>query len=341
VESDKNYLNVVVIGSGTMGTALAHVIASAGHSCTLLTDDVEVAKAVNTLHRHPVFFEGLTIHDKVKGSTASDACIPDAELLVMAVPSHNMREVARQIRHLTKTHQSVLSVTKGFEPVTHKLMSQVLREELETLHIGTLSGPNITLDLVRNLPTMLLVSSSSQQMLDHGRLAFSSSIVNVAVSKDIQTFEYISALKNCVAIEVGIVTGLELGDNFRALVLAKGMAEISRLLKRMGLHTEAFYGLAGLSDIFLTCSSHFAKNYAIGLQLGSGASLTQLLEALKEQGEVAEGLESVKAGHSLAQKFDCEAPLLEAAHRFIYRNASGEFGKDHFISAAFKDDNAF
>ncbi len=324
-----------------MGTALSHVIASAGHSCTLLTDDRVVAESVNTLHRHPVFFDGLNIHDRVKGVTAPDACIPDAELLVMAVPSYDMREVARRMGHLTKTHQSVLSVTKGFEPVTHKLMSRVLREEWETVHIGTLSGPNITLDLVRNLPTTLLVSSTSPQMLDHGKLAFSSGTVNVAVSTDIRTFEHISALKNGVAIEVGIVTGLGLGDNFRALVLARGMAEISRLLKRMGLHAGAFYGPAGLSDIFLTCSSQFAKNYAIGLQLGGGASLARLLDDLKKHGEVVEGLESVKAGHSLAQKFGCKAPLLEATHRFIYQNAGGEFGADQFISAAFRDGSAF
>ena len=341
MESDGKHLDVVVIGSGTMGTALSHVIASAGHSCILLTDDMAVAESVNTLHRHPVFFQGMKIHQTVKGSTAYDARISNADLLVMAVPSYNMREVVRRIGHLTKAHQSVLSVTKGFEPVTHKLMSQVLHEELETFHIGTLSGPNITLDLVRNLPTTLLVSSNSQQMLDHGKLAFSSSSVNVAVSKDVQTFEHISALKNCVAIEVGIVTGLELGDNFRALVLALGMVEISRLLKRMGLHAEAIYGLAGLSDIFLTCSSHFAKNYTIGLQLGGGASINQLLDALKESGEVAEGLESVKAGLFLAQKFGCEAPLLETTHRFIYQNPNGEFGTDQFISAAFRDGNTF
>ncbi len=341
MESDKKLLKVVVIGSGTMGTALAHVIASAGHSCTLLTDNIMVAESITTLHRHHVFFKGLTINERVKCAMTFDDHIPYGELLVMAVPSYNMREVSRQIGHLIKPQQSVLSVTKGFEPVTHKLMSEVLREELETSHIGTLSGPNITVDLVKNLPTTLLVSSTSQQMLDHGQLAFSSSTVNVAVSKDIQTFEYISALKNCVAIEVGIVTGLGLGDNFRALVLAKGMAEFYQLLKRMGLHATEFYGLAGLSDIFLTCSSNFAKNYTIGLQLGSGASLPQLLDALKKGGEVAEGLESVKAAHSLAQEFGYEAPLLEATHAFIYQNAHGEFSTDHFLSAVFDDGSTF
>ncbi len=337
MESEKNCLNVVVVGSGTMGTALSHVISSAGHACTLLTKDDLVAGTVNASHRHPAFFKGLTIHANVKASTAFEACIPDADMLIMAVPSDDMRHVARQMEPLANAHQSVLSVTKGFEPETHKLMSQVLQEELRTEHIGVLSGPNITLDLVKNLPTKLMVSSASQQMRDHGKRTFSSHTVKILVSEDIRSFEYVSALKNIVAIEVGIVTGLGLGDNFRALVLAEGMAEIRKLMKKMGLRAKAFHGLAGLSDIFLTCSSHFAKNYEIGLQLGRGATLAEQLEALESSGEVAEGLESLKAGRSLARQVAYTAPLLEAAYAFVYQKADMKSGTDNFLSAALGD----
>ncbi len=336
MESDKKNLNTVVVGSGTMGTALSHLIASAGHDCILLTENKPVVETINTLHRHPVFFKGLAIHSNVTAATEFEAHIPDADLLVMAVPSYDMRKLARQIGHLVNAHHSVLSVTKGFEPFTHKLMSQVLVEELETVHIGTLSGPNITLDLVKNLPTVLAVASTSAQMRKHGEYAFSSPTVKIMSSGDIQTYEYTSALKNIVALEVGIVTGLGLGDNFRALIFAEGMAEISQLMEKMGLSASVFYGLAGLSDIFLTCSSHFAKNYTIGMQLGDGASLLELMDDLKAKGEVAEGLESVKAGYALAQRFGYEAPLLAATHAFMYQNATRESGRDYFFSAAFK-----
>jgi len=337
VVSEKAILKVAVVGSGTMGTALAHVAACAGHSCTLLTDDSQVIESLNTQHRHPLFFSGLNIHPKVAASGDFKAHIPDAQLLIMAVPSYSMRAAAQGIAHLTHAEQSVLSVTKGFEPRTHQLMSEVLSEEVQTAHIGCLSGPNITLDLVKNLPTKLVISSASAQMRQQGQEAFSSAKVKIAVSEDIRSHEYASALKNIVALEIGIVTGLELGDNFRALVLAKGMAEISQLMQSMGLDAEVFYGLTGLSDIFLTCSSRFAQNYSIGLRLGEGAALSELRDALSAKGEIPEGLESVKAGFALTQQQQHKAPLLAATYTFMYQNIDRQGGIETFLSAAYAE----
>jgi glycerol-3-phosphate dehydrogenase (NAD(P)+) len=338
VVSDKSTLKVAVVGSGTMGTALAHLVACVGHSCTLLTDDAQVIESLNTRHLHPLFFSGLNIHSKVIAAGEAEAHIPDAQILIMAVPSYSMRAAAQRIAHLTHAQQSILSVTKGFEPRTRQLMSEVLCKELQTAHIGCLSGPNITLDLVKNLPTELLISSASAQMRQHGQEALSSAKVKIAVSEDIRSHEYASALKNIVALEIGIVTGLGLGDNFRALVLAKGMAEISQLMQSMGLDAEVFYGLTGLSDIFLTCSSRFAQNYSIGLRLGEGAALPELTDALSSaKGEIPEGLESVKAGFALTQKQQHKAPLLAATYTFMYQNSDRQGGIETFLSAAFAE----
>jgi len=338
VVSEKETLKVAVIGSGTMGTALAHAAACAGHSCVLLTDDAQVIKSLNTRHRHPLFFSDSDIHPKVIVASETETHIPDVQLLIMAVHSCSMRDAARRIAHLTHVRQSVLSVTKGFEPRTRQLMSGILREELQTAHTGCLSGPNITLDLVKNLPTQLVISSASAQMRQHGQRAFSSAKVKIAVSEDIRSYEYASALKNIVALEIGIVTGFGLGDNFRALVLAKGMTEISKLMQTMGLDAEVFYGLAGLSDIFLTCSSRFAQNYSIGLRLGQGAALSELTDALSSaKGEIPEGLESVKAGFALTQQQKHKAPLLAATYTFMYQNSDRQGGIETFLSAAFAE----
>jgi glycerol-3-phosphate dehydrogenase (NAD(P)+) len=333
VASKQTKLNVAVVGSGTMGTALAHVVASAGHACTLLTQDIQVMDRVNAIHQHPAFFKGLQLHSQIRAAIDWQDPVSSADLIVMAVPSYAMRAEAQRIAVFTHANQSVLSVTKGFEAVSHKLMSHVLHEELSTQHGGTLSGPNITLDLVKNLPTELVIASASAQMRAHGQLAFTSPTVKILTSEDIQSYEYVSALKNIVALEVGVVTGLGLGDNFRALVFAKGMAEISQLLEKMGLQAQTFYGLGGLSDIFLTCSSHFAQNYAIGVQRGAGVSLAALSDTLKAKGETAEGLEALNAGLSLAQQYSYTAPLLEATHTFVY--GEGDFNKNNFVSAAF------
>ena len=331
MEFECNRLTVVVIGSGTMGVALSHTIATAGHACTLLTHDDRVTESINTTHCHPLFFGGLRLHPQVRSSNRFDAHIPEADLILMTVPSHAMRGVARSISHLTHARQSVLSVTKGFEPATHSLMSQVLAEELDTDHIGTLSGPNITLDLVKNLPTALVIASNSPQMRQHGERALATPSVKINLSDDILSYEYASALKNIVALEIGIVTGLGLGDNFRALVLAEGMAEIACLMARMGLQSDVFFGLAGLSDIFLTCSSRFARNYTIGVRLGEGSCLPELLGELEASGETAEGIESLLAGKWLTQQHRSQAPLLDAAHAFVYGESN--LGSDAFLSA--------
>ena len=328
--SELNRLTVTVIGSGTMGAALSHTIATAGHACTLLTWDDWVMESINATHRHPLFFGGLSLHPQVWSSTRFDAHVSGADLILMAVPSHAMRGVARSVSHLTHARQSVLSVTKGFEPTTHDLMSQVLAEELDTEHIGTLSGPNITLDLVKNLPTALVIASNSPQMRQHGKRALATPTVKINLSDDILSYEYASALKNIVALEIGIVTGLGLGDNFRALVLAEGMAEIAFLMASMGLQSDVFYTLAGLSDIFLTCSSHFARNYTIGVRLGEGSRLPELLDELETSGETAEGIESLLAGKWLTQQHRSQSPLLDATHALVYGDSS--LGAEAFLS---------
>ena len=329
--SERKSLTVTIIGSGTMSAALSHTIATAGHACTLLTRDDRVMESINATHRHPLFFGGLSLHPQVRCSTCFDAHVSGADLLLMAVPSHAMRGVARSVSHLTHAGQSVLSVTKGFEPMTHSLMSQVLAEELDTDHIGTLSGPNITLDLVKNLPTALVIASNSPQMREHGKRALATPTVKINLSDDLLSYEYASALKNIVALEVGIVTGLGLGDNFRALVLAEGLAEIVYLMARMGLQSDVFFGLAGLSDIFLTCSSHFARNYTIGVRLGEGSRLPELLDELEASGETAEGIESLLVGKSLTQQHRSQSPLLDATHALVYGESN--LGAEAFLAA--------
>ncbi|MGB5599241.1 MAG: NAD(P)H-dependent glycerol-3-phosphate dehydrogenase [Thiothrix litoralis] len=337
MENNKT-LRVAVFGSTTMGTALAHLMASAGHACTLLTADPSVVEAINVQHRHAFYFDGLSVHPAVHASSDLAAHIPEANMVVMAVPSHAMREAARQLGPLTHAGQSVLSATKGFEPVVHKVMTQVLREECHTDHIGNISGPNIALDMLQGLPTTLLIASDSAQMRQHGQQAFASPNIHIVTSADLASHEYTSALKNIVAIEVGLATGWGLGNNFRALVMAEGMAELSRLLQRMGLDSSPLYTLAGISDIFLTCSSQFAHNYTIGVKMGEGALLEDLLEKIKARGEMAEGVESLKAGFGLVQQFGQPSPLLEAAHAIAFRTRPVE--KEEFIEAAFKRNTA-
>ncbi|MBO0615234.1 NAD(P)H-dependent glycerol-3-phosphate dehydrogenase [Thiothrix fructosivorans] len=331
-------LRVAVFGSTTMGTALSHLIASAGHTCTLLTQDATVQESINTQHCHPTYFKGAPIHPAVRASMNIADEIPKADLVVMAVPSHAMRAAAQQLGALIHPAQSVLSSTKGFEPTNTKLMTHVLREECQTEHLGTISGPNMQAYMVKGLPTTLVIASDSAQMRQHGWQAFTSPTINVNTVADLASYEYLSGLKNIVGMEVGMVQGLGLGTNFQGLVAAEGMKELDQLLTKMGLDSKPLYGVAGIADIFLVCTSEFALNYQIAVQMGQGMTLEEALAPIKARGEMAEGVESLRVGLELANQYEQPMPLLEAAHALAF--STRPVSKEEFIEAAFKRNTA-
>lgn len=331
-------LRVAVFGSTTMGTALSHLIASAGHTCTLLTYDSTVMESINHQHCHPTYFKGAPLHPSVRASMNIAEEIPSAELVVMAVPSHAMRVAAQQVGSLIHQGQSVLSSTKGFEPHTCNLMTHILHEECQTEHLGTISGPNMQSYMVKGLPTTLVIAADSVQMRQHGWQAFTSPTINVNAVADLASHEYLSGLKNIVGMEVGIVQGLGLGTNFQGLVAAEGMKELDQLLTKMGLDSKPLYGVAGIADIFLVCTSEFALNYQIAVQMGQGVRLEDALAPIKARGEMAEGVESLRVGLELAKQYQQPMPLLEAAHSLAFRTYP--VSKETFIAAAFKRNTA-
>ena len=331
-------LRVAVFGSTTMGTALSHLVASAGHTCTLLTQDTTVQESINTRHCHPTYFKGAPIHPAVRASMNVAEEISQAELVIMASLSHTMRTAAQQVGPFTNASQSVLSATKGIEPSTCNLMTHVLREECNTEHLGTISGPNMQTYMVQGLPTTLVIASDSTQMRQHSWQAFTSPTINVNAVADLASHEYLSGLKNIVGMEVGMVQGLGLGTNFQGLVAAEGMKELDQLLTKMGLDSKPLYGVAGIADIFLVCTSEFALNYQIAVQMGQGMTLEEALAPIKARGEMAEGVESLRIGLELAKQYGQSMPLLEAAHALAFNTRP--VSKEEFIEAAFKRNTA-
>lgn len=333
VETNTNTLRVAVFGSTTMGTALSHLIASAGHACTLLTPDPAVVESINTRHCHPLYFQQAPIHPAVRASSAIEAEIPAADLVIMAVTSLNMHRAIQQVGPLIHAGQSVLSVAKGFEPGTCRLMTHILQEECQIPHIGTMSGPNMQMYMAQGLPTTLVIASDSAQVRQHGLQAFTSPTIKVEAVPDLASHEYLSGLKNIVGMEVGMAQGLGLGLNFHAVVLAQGMRELAQLLAKMGLESQPLYGVAGISDIFLVCTSPLALNYQIAVKTGQGELLEDVLAPMKARGEMAEGVESLRAGLELAKQYGQSMPLLEVTHALVFRTRP--VSKEEFIEAAF------
>lgn len=328
-------LEVVVVGSGTMGTALAHVVARAGHASTLVTDDAAVRAALARGRRHPRHFPEHDLHPALRVAGVDDGAIERAGLLVMAVPSPAMAGTARRIAPRLDPGAAVLSATKGFDPQSHRPMSAVLAEALSTAHVGALCGPNITLDLVRGLPTALVVASPSARVRARAARALAGPGLRVEAVAELAAYEHVAALKNIVALEVGLVTGLGLGDNLRAVALVRGLAEIERLLSALGLDPRPLGGLAGLADVFLTCCSPFARNYAVGVDLGRGAEAAALLATLDARGETAEGVGALRAGHAFARARGVACPLLEATFAVVHGGAAPDPAR--FVRVALGD----
>jgi glycerol-3-phosphate dehydrogenase (NAD(P)+) len=276
---------VAVIGSGTMGTALAHVVARR-MPCVLWTPSPEVATAINERRRHPVHFAGQLLATSLRATTkladASDA----AELVIIAVGSGQLRTVATEVARVSRPGQAFVSATKGLEANTHLRMSQVLAEVMGTDRVGAISGPNVTTEIMADKPTPIVVASHSRDVVELSLRALSAPPLYVHDSDDLVGVELAGALKNVVAIATGVGFGLGIGDNACSLLFARGLAEIQRLGAALGARPATFLGLAGLSDLFMTATcSTVSMNREFGVKLGAGHSASDILATLTERPE--------------------------------------------------------
>ena len=326
-------LRIAVFGSTTMGTALAHLAATAGHDCTVLTADSTVVDSINQQHCHPLYFQQAPLHPALQASSAVAEHIPMADLVIMASTSLHMRAAAQQVAPFVQPQQSLLSVAKGFEPGTCRLMTQVLREHCPDAQFGTMSGPNMQGYMVQGLPTTLVVAADSATFRADSERAFASARINVKAVADLASYEYLSALKNIVGMAVGVTQGLGLGVNFHAVVLERGLQEVAQLLGAMGLDSRPLYSVAGISDIFLVCTSPFALNYQIAVQTAQGMPLAEALAPMTARGEMAEGVESLQAAMKLAQQYAQPMPLLAVTHALVF--GTRPVTNEEFIAAAF------
>lgn len=348
-------MNITVIGAGAWGTALAISLA-ARHRTTLWGRDAEQIESMRTTRRNQRYLPDVLLSENLSLSSDFSAALADAELLIIAVPTAALRSTLQRIisvfPHLnplpegeetnekgTVKFPGVVWLCKGFEPQTsllpHQLAEQVLPAEF---HRGVLSGPSFALEVARGLPTALVLASSDEafaqrvaQLLHHSRL-------RIYASNDVIGVEIGGAVKNVMAIAAGVCDGMGLGNNARAALITRGLAEISRLGLKLGGLAETLGGLSGAGDLILTCTGDLSRNRRVGLLLAQGQSLDEILGQL---GHVAEGVYAVREVHELAQHLGVDMPICEAVYRVLYdhvpahemvanllnRTTSLEFGK--------------
>ena len=298
-------VEVAVIGGSSMGTALAHVAAKSGHSAALWCSDSASARQVAER------FNGAgrgTDEAPVRVTHVIADVVRDAALVSLAVPSHQFRETARSLASLSMTDRALLSSTKGFEPASHDRMSEILAQETGAVAVGAIAGANITPDMLTGRLTTLVVASRVAEVGAAAKRCLESPQLRVRLEEDLLSIELAAALKNVVAVGVGIATGLDLGFNARSIVFACGLEEITALGVALGATPRAFAGLAGAGDLFLTASSPESLNRRLGIELGRGARLAEIVAQLPE---VPEGIGSVRACRALARRHGVRLPIAE------------------------------
>lgn len=300
---------VAVIGSGSWGTALAVHLALVGHDVVLWARDAALAAEMATRRANPVYLADITFPGPLRCTSSLDQALARAGVVVVAVPSHGVRAVARQMASRMVPGTLVVSATKGIEEGSLLRMSEVLAVELPTVEeVAVLSGPSFALELARGLPTAVVVASTSSRSVEQVQAEFRSRSLRLYGTPDVIGVEIGGALKNTIAIAAGVVEGLGQGNNALAALITRGLAEVTRLAVAMGGQRETLSGLAGLGDLVLTCTGGLSRNRHVGAELARGRPLGAVLASTKM---VAEGVRTTDAALALGARHGVELPIAE------------------------------
>lgn len=296
-----------VLGSGSWGTALAVHLAHTGHEVRLWARDAALASEMAASRLNRVYLPDIVLPPAVSPTASLETTLESAQFIVIAVPSHGVRGIARAASAHLPPACPIVSATKGLEGGSMLRMSQVLREELsEGGEIVVLSGPSFALELARSLPTAVVAAGESPAVVEAVMAHFGSPALRLYGSSDVIGVELGGALKNIIAIAAGVVEGLGLGHNALAALITRGLVELARLAVALGAQRDTLSGLAGLGDLVLTCTGDLSRNRRVGLALAQGQSLAEILASTRM---VAEGVRTTEAALALSAKHGIELPI--------------------------------
>lgn len=307
---------VTVLGSGGWGMALALTAYKCGHSVTLWSPFEHEVELLTVKRENEKLLKGIILPDDI-GVTTDINCAADSLLTIIATPSIAVRSVAKQLSAV-ENHGIVVNVSKGLEKDTLKRLTTVIREELPEDNIAVLSGPSHAEEVARGIPTSLVAASKSITAASIIQNVLSNEFLRIYTSDDVIGVELGGALKNVIAICAGLCDGLGLGDNTKAALMTRGLAEMAQLGVCMGANERTFAGLAGIGDLIVTCTSQHSRNNRFGNMVGRGISVAQ---ALDEVGTV-EGYYAAFMAHELGKKYNVEMPIIDSCYHILYENGS-------------------
>ena len=309
-----------VLGAGSWGTALATVLADNGHDVTLWARRVELAREVMADRTNSRYLPGIQLPETLTATASIEEAVAGKDLLLLVVPSHSMREVAAQAAPYVDGDALVVHASKGFELGSMKRMSEVLAEEMpHTEGIAVLSGPSHAEEVVRKSPTTVVVASHQFASAEQAQSFLINTHCRVYTHPDIIGVEVGGSLKNIIALGAGLSDGLGFGDNAKAALITRGLAEIARLGMAMGAKPITFAGLSGVGDLVVTCTSQHSRNWKAGYLLSQGSGLDEVLDRM---GMVVEGVKTTQAAWELSRRYHVDMPIACELYHVLFEGKS-------------------
>ena len=307
--------NVGVVGAGSWGTALALVLEKNGHQVTLWSSREAKAKELSELRENVDKLPGVKIPESIEITADIEVAVKDKELVVLGVPSLYIRSTSAKMAPFVHDGQIIVNVSKGIEESTLYTMTDVILDEIPNADVAVLSGPSHAEEVSRYIPTTVVAGAKNRKTAEKIQQIFMNEAFRVYTSPDMLGIEIGGALKNVIALAAGITDGLGFGDNTKAALITRGIAEMTRLGVAMGGYQETFSGLAGMGDLIVTCASKHSRNRRAGYLIGKGYTMQEAMDEVKM---VVEGVHSAKAALMLAEKYYVRLPIIEQVNAVLF-----------------------
>jgi len=308
---------ISVIGAGAWGTTLSILLAENGHQVSLWVYEKELIPEINKYRENKRYLPGFQLPDKIEITGEMEP----AEIFIFVIPTQHLRSIAKPFAAVIKSDVTVVSASKGIEEKTLKLPLNILKEELKNDNLCVLSGPNLSSEIARGLPAASVIASEKKAIAAAVQEALMLNRFRIYTNTDVIGVQLGGALKNIIAIAAGTADGLNVGDNAKAGLMIRGIAEITRLGVALGARPETFAGLSGMGDLIATCTSRLSRNHLVGEQIARGKKLSEILKEMKE---VAEGVPTTIAARTLGNKLKVSLPITEEVYHVLYE------GKDPY-----------
>ena len=304
-----------IVGAGAWGTALADLVARNGQRAVLWARETDVVADVNANHTNSRFLKGAALSPSLTATDDLAAALKDANTITFVAPSHVLRAVIRSAAHAVRDDAILIVATKGLERESFALMTEIVAQELPGRAVVALSGPSFAAEVAQRQPTAVVAASREEGAARRTQQLFSSAEFRVYTQRDVVGVELGGALKNVMAVATGVLDGLGLGFNPRAALITRGLAEMTRLGVALGAEPLTFAGLAGMGDLVLTCTGSLSRNRTVGVEIGQGRPIAEVLHARET---IAEGVITTQSAHALAMSRGVEMPIVRTMHRILF-----------------------